>query len=163
MAAGAGRADLPVRRSGLMTNRATTSRRKETVMPESSKIAVVGLGSMGLGMALSLLRAGHAVTGCDLSETARQKLVAAGGRVEPAPAQAARGADILIVVVVNAAQTEAVLFGEAGAVAALAPGSVVVSSATMAPSDAKAFAARAAEQGVLYLDGPISGGAVKAA
>jgi 3-hydroxyisobutyrate dehydrogenase len=55
-----------------------------------------------------------------------------------------------------------VLFGAGGAVAALAPGSVIISSATIAPTEAKDFAARAAEKGLLYLDAPISGGSVKA-
>ena len=71
-------------------------------------------------------------------------------------------ADIAVVVVVNAAQTEAVLFGADGIVAALKPGTVVISCATVSPAEAREFAARTAEAGVLYLDGPISGGAVKA-
>jgi 3-hydroxyisobutyrate dehydrogenase len=126
------------------------------------KIAVIGLGSMGIGMARSLLRAGHDVAGCDVSPAALALLRSDGGRAFETPAAAAAGADVVMVVVVNAAQTEAVLFGTDGAVAALKPGAVVVSSATLAPDDAKALAARAESAGLLYLDAPMSGGAGKA-
>jgi L-threonate 2-dehydrogenase len=131
-------------------------------MPEQLKVSVLGLGSMGAGMARSLLRAGHLVTGCDLAEAARSRLDAAGGKAFATPAQAADGADIAIVVVLNDAQTEAVLFSENGAIAVMRPGSVVISSATMPPASAKSFAERAAQSGIFYLDAPISGGSVKA-
>ncbi|HWJ72253.1 MAG TPA: L-threonate dehydrogenase [Kaistia sp.] len=130
---------------------------------EPLNVAVVGLGSMGLGMARSLLRAGFDVAGCDLSEAARSALADAGGRNAATPALAAKGAGAVLIVVVNAAQTEAVLFGEDGVAAALQPGAVIISSATVAPDQAKRFAARAATAGLLYLDAPISGGATKAA
>lgn len=131
-------------------------------MSDHPQIAVIGLGSMGLGMARSLIRAGFDVSGCDISEQALASLVAAGGRSFSSPAAAVSGADIVVVVVVNAAQTETVLFGDDGTAAAMKPGAVIVSSATIAPAQAKAFAARAAEKGLLYLDAPISGGSVKA-
>ncbi|MDX5349134.1 MAG: NAD-binding protein, partial [Paracoccaceae bacterium] len=79
------------------------------------------------------------------------------------PAEAARDADVVLGVVVNAAQTEAALFGPDGAAAAMARGGIVVSSATMSPEAARALAARCADQGLGYLDAPISGGAVRAA
>jgi 3-hydroxyisobutyrate dehydrogenase len=131
-------------------------------MAGSTHVAIVGLGSMGLGMARSLLRAGHTVSGCDISDAALSSLEAAGGRPVQTPAMAARDAQIAVIVVVNAAQTEAVLFGPDGAVAALAPGSVVISSATISPAEAKNFAQRAGKHGILYLDAPISGGSAKA-
>ncbi|MBS1164523.1 MAG: putative oxidoreductase [Proteobacteria bacterium] len=125
--------------------------------------AVIGLGSMGLGMALSLLREGIAVTGCDVVAASVAKLVEAGGKAAANPAEAARGADVVISVVVNAAQTEGVLFGEHGAAETMAPGAVFVSAATMDPEIARRLAARLEATGRLYLDAPISGGAVKAA
>lgn len=125
--------------------------------------AVIGLGSMGLGMALSLLREGIAVTGCDVVAASLAKLVEAGGKAAANPAEAARGADVVISVVVNAAQTEGVLFGEHGAAETMAPGAVFVSAATMDPEIARRLAARLEATGRLYLDAPISGGAVKAA
>lgn len=126
-------------------------------------VAVIGLGSMGLGMAEALLRAGLAVSGCDLAQPALDRLAAAGGRPCTAPAEAAEGAGIIVTVVVNAAQTLDVLFGRDGAVPVAAPGAVVVSCATMAPGDAEALARRCGDAGLLYLDAPISGGAARAA
>lgn len=122
------------------------------------KIGVVGLGSMGYGIAASLLRAGHQVSGADVNPEAVRRLKAEGaGVLEPG------GMDALVVVVLNAAQTEEVLFGAAGHVAALRPGAVVLCCVTVAPDFARRMAARCAEAGVLYLDAPISGGSVKAA
>lgn len=126
------------------------------------KSAVIGLGSMGLGMARSLLRAGFDVAGFDVSEEAVARFVASGGRAAATPAEAAEGAAVVIAVVVNAAQTEAVLFGEAGCAATMAPSSVFVSSATMAPDVARRLANRLESTGVHYLDAPMSGGAAKA-
>ncbi|MGO4126795.1 L-threonate dehydrogenase [Inquilinus sp. YAF38] len=129
----------------------------------TGRAAVIGLGSMGLGMALSLRRAGFEVAGCDLSAAAVERLIAAGGTGAQTPAEAAAGADIVVSVVVNAAQTESVLFGEAGCAAAMPEGAVFVSSATMAPDAARAMAERLEATGRHYLDAPISGGAQRAA
>jgi L-threonate 2-dehydrogenase len=125
--------------------------------------AIIGLGSMGLGMAQSIARAGITVAGFDLNSTAMSKLAETGSRAGFSAADAARGADVLVVVVVNAAQTDAVLFGPDGAAPAMKPRGVVVSCATMAPDEARRLAAKAQAMGLDYLDAPISGGAVKAA
>ena len=82
-------------------------------------VAFIGLGSMGLGMAKNLLKAGHRVVGVDPSATARDAFVAAGGTVETTPAAAAASADVVVVAVVNAPQVEMVLYGDNGAVAGL--------------------------------------------
>ena len=129
----------------------------------ASNVAVIGLGSMGLGMALSLRRAGFQVAGCDVSEAQVARLVAEGGRGAASPAAAAEIADAVVSVVVNAAQTEAVLFGPGGAAETMAKGSVFISSATMDPDVARGLAARLEATGRLYLDAPISGGAQRAA
>lgn len=130
---------------------------------EGPKVCVIGLGSMGLGMAKSLVDAGFAVSGYDIAPAALQQLAQFGARAGSAVADAARDADIVVVVVVNAAQTRAVLFGEDAAVAAMADGGVVISSATMSPQDAKDLSARSTALGRPYLDAPISGGATRAA
>ncbi len=127
------------------------------------KVAVIGLGAMGYGMALSLLKAGFTVTGYDLVAARLAKFTEDGGRIAQTPAEAAKDADIVVSVVVNAQQTEAVLFGEAGAVAAMPAGAVVVSAATMDPAVARRLAERVEKDGKLYLDAPISGGAKRAA
>jgi putative dehydrogenase len=125
-------------------------------------IGVVGLGSMGYGMAQSILRAGHVTHGFDVVPAQEARFRAEGG----APgrlAETAPGLDALVVVVLNAAQTEAVLFGEDGAAAKLKPGAVILACATVAPDFARSAAARAEDLGLHYLDAPISGGATRAA
>ena len=127
------------------------------------KIAVIGLGSMGLGIAGSLLRASFTVAGYDPAQAALEKFTGLGGVAASNPANAAKGADIVICVVVNAAQTEAALFGDGGAASTMAAGGTFVSCATMSPDAARGFAAQATALGLGYLDAPISGGAAKAA
>lgn len=128
-----------------------------------TRVAVIGLGAMGFGMAASLLRAGFGVTGCDMASEPVQRLAAQGGRTASTPAEAARDADIVVSVVVNGAQTEAILFGKEGAAETLAPGAVFVSAATMAPEVARDLAKRLEATGRHFLDAPISGGAQRAA
>lgn len=130
---------------------------------QQSRAAVIGLGSMGMGAAKSLLRAGWTVTGCDAGEAQRKAWTDAGGTLALTPAEAAREVSAAVVLVVNAAQTEEVLFGPDGAANGLPQGAVILSCATMAPEDARRLAAMAAEKGLLYLDAPLSGGAAKAA
>jgi len=127
------------------------------------RAAVIGLGSMGLGMAQSLLRHGFAVRGYDVTAEAVQRLAQSGGVAAASPAEAARDAGVVVAVVVNAAQTESVLFGEKGCAATMAPGGVFISCATMAPEAARALAGRLEESGRHYLDAPMSGGAARAA
>lgn len=131
-------------------------------MHNQTKTAIIGLGSMGYGMAQSLLRAGHETFGFDIAEPAMARFQAEGG-APGALADVAPTLDAVVVVVLNAAQTEAVLFGDTGIVPHLKPGAVLLACATVPPDFAKRMAARCAETGVLYLDAPISGGAAKAA
>ncbi|MFD1701758.1 L-threonate dehydrogenase [Methylopila henanensis] len=126
-------------------------------------IAVIGLGSMGFGIAASLARAGHAVTGCDIDPALVARFAAEHGSGAATPLEAAKGADIVVAVVVNAAQTRAVLLGNGGALAAAKPGALAIACATMSPDDARTIAAEVARTGHLYLDAPISGGAQRAA
>lgn len=126
-------------------------------------MAVFGLGSMGFGVAASLLRAGHEVCGFDVVEASVARLVDEHGARRVPIAEAGPELDTVVVVVLNAAQTESVLFGEAGIVSRLAPGACVISCATVPPSFARRMEAGCAERGVHYLDAPISGGSAKAA
>ena len=126
------------------------------------RVAVIGLGSMGFGMATSLKRAGFGVTGCDVSADAVARFVAEGGAGARTPAEAARQASIVVSVVVNAAQTEAILFGKDGVAETMVKDSVFVSSATMDPDVARRLAKQLEATGRHYLDAPISGGAQRA-
>lgn len=128
----------------------------------SQKVAVIGLGSMGYGIAQSALRAGHEIFGSDVNPARCDAFVAEGG--SPGDLAAVAGdLDAVIVVVLNAQQTEDVLFGVDGIVPTLKPGAVVLSCATVPPEVARDLATRAAAHRVHYLDAPISGGAGKAA
>ena len=122
------------------------------------KIGVVGLGSMGMGAALSLCRAGHEVIGCELRQAAWAELEAAGGKGVSTPAELG-ACEAAIVFVVNAAQAEGVLFGPSGCLDALAAGAVVLCCVTVAPEAARKLAERVVASGRLYLDAPVSGGA----
>jgi L-threonate 2-dehydrogenase len=126
------------------------------------KIGVVGLGSMGYGIAASLLRAGHQVHGADVNPDAVKRLRADGGAQSDA-ATAAAELDALVVVVLNATQVEEVLFGRRGLVPNLPPSAVVILCVTVAPDYARSVGKRCDERYIEFLDAPISGGSVKAA
>ncbi len=129
----------------------------------NQKIGIIGLGAMGKGMATSLRRAGYLVHACDVRPEAAQAFAAEGGVACASPAEVAAHCEVVVSVVVNAAQTEAVLFGERGAAAALRRGSVFVMCSTVDPNWSITLESRLAETGILYLDAPISGGAAMAA
>lgn len=131
-------------------------------MTTQQKVGIIGLGSMGYGMAKSLLAAGHKTHGFDNSSAQAARFLSEGGA--PGALNAVLGQlDALVVVVLNAAQTEAVLFGDDGGVRKMKAGSVVMACATVPPAFARDMAEQCAPYGVHYLDAPISGGAVKAA
>ncbi|MET4632729.1 putative dehydrogenase [Kaistia defluvii] len=128
-----------------------------------ARLSVIGLGSMGYGMAQSLAKGGFAVTGFDTRPEVVAKFAAEHGAGAGSPAEAAATADILVIVVVNADQTQQVLLGEGGLLASAKPGAVIVSCATMAPERARALAEAVEATGRHYVDAPISGGAARAA
>ena len=121
-------------------------------------VAFVGLGAMGGYMAEALVRAGHSVRGFDLSDKALARLETQGGARAASAAEACKDADALVLMVVNAAQADAVLF-TGDALAALPPGALVLSSVTMPAADAVRIGQAVAESGRLFLDAPVSGGA----
>ena len=122
-------------------------------------IGVYGLGSMGYGMAQALLRAGHNVFGHDIRPEAVGRLCDEGGKTT----SDIQLFDAVCIVVLNAEQTETILFGDDGLVAGLRQGAVILSCATVSPHFARDMEQRCESYGVHYLDAPISGGAVKAA
>lgn len=123
----------------------------------TSTIGFIGLGAMGLPMAARLIGAGFTVRGYDVVEAARSRFAAAGGTVVESVASAAAGADCLILMVVDAAQAEAVLFA-GGALDALPAGGIVVLMATCAPRSVADLAARVEAAGRRFVDAPVSGG-----
>lgn len=131
-------------------------------MTQAISAAVFGLGSMGYGIAASALRAGHTVFGYDINPDQVARFQMDGGG-QASVADVAPVLDVVVVVVLNAAQTHSVLFGEDGVVPHLKKGAVVISCATVPPDFARDMAKHCAAYGVQYLDAPISGGSVKAA
>ena len=127
------------------------------------RIGLIGLGAMGMGMANSLRRAGYSVHVFDVRRAVAEAFAAEGGVASNSPAEVAAACEVVVSVVVNAAQTEAVLFGDGGAAAAMKAGNVFVMCSTVDPGWSIALEKRLAEKGILYLDAPISGGAAKAA
>lgn len=125
-------------------------------------VGFVGLGAMGMGMAHTLVKAGFRVQGYDINPAAIGTFADAGGTGVSSVAEAAEGADVLVIVVVNAQQAEEVLFG-AGAAEALPPGSVVILSSTVKPAFARHTAQRLYALNREMLDAPVSGGVGKAA
>jgi len=127
-------------------------------------VAVIGLGAMGIGVAQSCVRAGLDTYGVDLNPQALATLQAAGAKDVAASAE--RFADKLnavVLLVVNAKQVEAVLFGDDALADKLKPGTAVMVSSTIAAQDAKRFGEALAARGLIMLDAPVSGGAAKAA
>ncbi|MFN9278244.1 MAG: L-threonate dehydrogenase, partial [Betaproteobacteria bacterium] len=133
------------------------------------RVGLIGLGAMGAGMAASLRRAGFAPHVFDIRPGVAQAFAKEGGTACASVAELAAACDVVVSVVVNAQQTEQVLFGaneaggDAGAASAMKPGSVFVMCSTVDPNVSIAFEQRLQALGLLYLDAPISGGAAKAA
>ena len=129
-----------------------------------NNIGVIGLGSMGMGAAQSCIRAGLNTWGVDLNPQALETLRQAGARdAQTSAARFAAELDAVLLLVVNAAQVKAILFGENGVAAQLKPGTVVMVSSTISSQDAQAIEQPLAQYQLLMLDAPVSGGAAKAA
>ena len=129
----------------------------------ANSVGLIGLGAMGSGMAQSLRRAGHTPCVFDVRSSVAQAFAKDGGNACATPAELARQCSVVVSVVVNAAQTEDVLFGEAGCAGVMQPGNVFVMCSTVDPNWSVTLEARLAALGILYIDAPISGGAARAA
>ncbi|MCJ0761999.1 NAD(P)-dependent oxidoreductase [Variovorax terrae] len=125
-------------------------------------VGVIGVGNMGAGMAANLLARGWPVRVCDLDPVRTAELTSQGAEVRASGSLIAMDSTAIIVCVVDAAQTEAVLFGPDGAAGALRPGQAVLLCPTIAPQDTEDFARRLAALGVHAIDAPLSGGPVRA-
>ena len=121
--------------------------------------AFIGLGVMGFPMAGHLQRAGHQVAVYNRTASRADQWVAKfGGRAAPSPAEAARGAEIVFTCVGNDDDLRSVVLGEAGALAGMAAGSILVDHTTASAEIARTLAVLAAERHLDFLDAPVSGG-----
>jgi 3-hydroxyisobutyrate dehydrogenase len=126
-----------------------------------SKVGIVGVGNMGGAMAARLLEQGWPVQVCDLDASKVQALQTLGAQGCSDPAVTAN-CKALIVCVVDAIQTEEVLFGPRGAAAAMEPGQTVLLCPTIAPGNVEDFTRRLADRGIGAIDAPMSGGPARA-
>ena len=128
------------------------------------KFTVVGLGAMGMGAALSCVKAGLDTYGVDLDDKLLKKLKSAGAKgVAKNAGEFADKLNAVVLLVVNAKQVNQVLFGDNGLAAQLKPGTAVMVSSTISAQDAKEISQKLTKLGLLMLDAPVSGGAAKAA
>jgi putative dehydrogenase len=126
-------------------------------------IGVIGAGAMGMGVVRSLRRAGFTTRVRDLRSAAESEAARLGAQIDASSAALARHCSIAIVLVVDAAQVDDVLFGPAGAAAAFGAGSLVMLSATLPPDYVADLAPRLARHAVALVDAPVSGGPQRAA
>ena len=122
------------------------------------KVGVIGLGSMGMGAALNLHRKGHEVTGCEPREAARAEFAASGGLAVSSADQMPADLEAVVIFVINATQTEDVLFGPNGCLNTLHKGAVILCCSTVSPDVARVLGSRIEGAGYLMLDAPVSGG-----
>jgi 3-hydroxyisobutyrate dehydrogenase len=122
-----------------------------------ARIGFIGLGNMGLPMALNLLKAGHQVTGFDLNAAAVETFAAAGG-VSAASVKDTAGGDVVITMLPAGAHVRDIFVGSGGVVASAAPGTLLVDCSTTDVETARIVAEAAQARGLAMLDAPVSGG-----
>jgi len=123
-----------------------------------ARIGFIGLGNMGLPMALNLLKAGHAVRGFDVSKAQVDKLAAGGGTPATNVAAAATGADVVITMLPAGKQVDEVYRGDKGVLSVAGSGALLIDSSTIDVQTARTVAAAAEKNGLAMLDAPVSGG-----
>jgi 2-hydroxy-3-oxopropionate reductase len=121
-------------------------------------IGFIGLGIMGSPMAANLLRAGYDVIGYDVSPGAVERLVAEGGKAAESVPHAASGVDVVITMLPNFPQVEAVAFGDGGVLESARPGTLYIDMSTIRPQTSRRLAGEGVERGLRVLDAPVSGG-----
>ena len=129
----------------------------------SASIAFIGLGNMGLPMAANLAKAGHVVTGFDLSEAAKTQAASQGLKLAASAAEAAQGADVVVTMLPASRHVEGLYLGDGGLLAQLPADTLVIDSSTIAPASARKVAEAATAKKLAFLDAPVSGGTAGAA
>src|SRR6185369_4413949 len=124
----------------------------------SKRVGFVGLGTMGLAMAANARRAGFDVSAWNRTPGRAAELAELGVNLADSAAAVAAASDIVITIVSDTPDVEAVLFGEGGVAAGAKPGALVIDMSTISPSATRDFATRLAKQHVAMLDAPVSGG-----
>ena len=129
-------------------------------MENIKKVCVIGLGSMGFGIASSLIKNGHDVYGLDKDKNHTDRLQKAGGKNEEL-SKICKIVDVVVIVVLNSIQTEQILFGKHGIVEQLNKETLIIVCTTVSPQFAREMAEKCNQYNIHYLDAPMSGGSVK--
>lgn len=129
-------------------------------MENIKKVCVIGLGSMGFGIASSLIKNGHDVYGLDKDKNHTDRLQKAGGKNEEL-SKICKIVDVVVIVVLNSIQTEQILFGKQGIVEQLNKETLIIVCTTVSPQFAREMAEKCNQYNIHYLDAPMSGGSVK--
>ena len=123
-----------------------------------ARIGFIGLGNMGLPMALNLVKAGHQVTGFDLAAAAIEKLVAGGGKAAREAVGVASDAEVVITMLPSGKEARAIYLGSDGLVEKVAAGTLLIDCSTIDVQSARSLASAAEAQGLTMVDAPTSGG-----
>jgi len=126
------------------------------------KIGFIGLGLMGSGMSMNLVKAGFPVTVWNRTASKMEPLLEAGAKGAGSPKEVAENSDIVVSIVTDSQDVEEVILGPEGAIHGARPGAVVIDMSTISPSVTRRIAEELGEKGVGMLDAPVSGGAIGA-
>jgi 3-hydroxyisobutyrate dehydrogenase len=128
----------------------------------AEKVAILGLGTMGAGMAANLLKAGFSLSVYNRTAAKAQPLIEAGARFAPTPAQAAKDAEVIISMLADDAASREVWLSRDGALGVAGKGAVLVESSTVSPAWVAELAEAAAQRGVEFIDAPVTGSRMQA-
>lgn len=126
-------------------------------MEGETRVAMLGLGTMGRGMALNLLRAGFPLTVYNRTAARAQELAAHGATAAKSPAEAAGSADVVLAMLADDDASRQAWLGKEGALAAMKPGSIAVESSTLSPAWIAKLAEAAQKCGVRLVEAPVTG------
>ena len=122
------------------------------------KIAFIGMGTMGVPMAINLLKAGHNVTVHNRTREKEESVAALGAKRALSPQEAAVDAEVIITCVSDSPDVEQVILGEAGIIHSAQPGTIVIDMSTISPTVTRQIWGKLAQKGIKMLDAPVSGG-----
>lgn len=122
------------------------------------RAGVIGLGDMGSGLALNLIKNGFSTTGFDLSHQRLAALQEMGGIPAPDVAEVGKNSDAVYIMVMNGDQAKSVIFGDAGLVSHMDKGGAIILTATIKPREAREIGAALEGSGIGLVDSPVSGG-----
>ena len=122
------------------------------------KVGIVGIGDMGIGLSRNILEAGYPLTGFDLRKERRELLTEMGGMAASTIAEVGTTCDVVFIMVLNGMQVQSVILDDGGLAGNMPPGSCIVISATIKPSELAAVAPTLTEKGIILIDSPVSGG-----